>query len=337
MADAADIDSIAALEAAIGKTPPAVNLKVIDHADAGACRWLAAAPLLFAGVGGADALTVTLAGGAPGFARADPATLSIPCAAFDDPELLVPGRPFASLFLIPGIGETLRINGHIEAVTGGEAHIAIADCYAHCAKALIRSTFWQAEPIAAPAGDAAAFAAATRFMALATVDPHGAADISPKGDPAGAMVRFDEAGDLWFAERPGNRRADGLRNIVAQPRIAAALLVPGADEIMLIRGRARATTDAAACAAFTVQDKTPLLATRVADLTVERRASPALARARLWPAAPAPADIRPAKIFADHVRLNKNKGLAARVAGALVSVPGLMQKGLDKDYKDNLY
>src|SRR3546814_10041367 len=70
-------------------------------------------------------------------------------------------------------------------MTGGEAHIAIADCYAHCAKALIRSAFWQAEPGAAPTGDAAAFAAATRFMALATVDPHGAADISPKGDPAG--------------------------------------------------------------------------------------------------------------------------------------------------------
>src|SRR3546814_18245026 len=80
--------------------------------------------------------------------------------------------PFRStLLLIPGIGETLRINGRVEAMTGGEAHIAIADCYAHCAKALIRSAFWQAEPGAAPTGDAAAFAAATRFMALATVDP----------------------------------------------------------------------------------------------------------------------------------------------------------------------
>src|SRR3546814_11232925 len=83
-------------------------------------------------------------------------------------------------------------------MTGGEAHIAIADCYAHCAKALIRSAFWQAEPGAAPTGDAAAFAAATRFMALATVDPHGAADISPKGDPAGSMVRLDAAGDPWL-------------------------------------------------------------------------------------------------------------------------------------------
>ena len=53
--------------------------------------------------------------------------------------------------------------------------------------------------------------------------------------------------------------------------------------------------------------------------------------------APAPADIKPAKMFAEHVRLNKDKGLGARIAGAFVSVPGLMQRGLDKDYKDNLY
>ena len=42
-------------------------------------------------------------------------------------------------------------------------------------------------------------------------------------------------------------------------------------------------------------------------------------------------------MFAEHIRLNKDKGLGARIAGAFVSVPGLMQRGLDKDYKDNLY
>ena len=63
----------------------------------------------------------------------------------------------------------------------------------------------------------------------------------------------------------------------------------------------------------------------------------ALARARLWPAAPAPADIKPAKMFAEHLRLNKDKGLGARIASAAVSIPGLMRKALDKDYKDNLY
>ncbi|WP_260580921.1 hypothetical protein [Sphingopyxis sp. PET50] len=53
--------------------------------------------------------------------------------------------------------------------------------------------------------------------------------------------------------------------------------------------------------------------------------------------APAPGDISPARMFAEHLRLNKNKGIGARIASAVVSIPGFMQKGLDKDYKNNLY
>ncbi|WP_168707942.1 hypothetical protein [Sphingopyxis sp. PAMC25046] len=47
-----DIDSVAGREAILGKTPPSVNLKVIDHVDESAMRWLApriAAALLIPG------------------------------------------------------------------------------------------------------------------------------------------------------------------------------------------------------------------------------------------------------------------------------------------------
>src|SRR3546814_15012643 len=91
-------------------------------------------------------------------------------------------------------------------------------------------------------------------MALATIDAAGCADLSPKGDPAGAMAHI--AGDqLWFADRPGNRRADSFRNIIAQPRIAAALLIPGSSHIAIIRGTAMLTDDANARASFEVQGK----------------------------------------------------------------------------------
>lgn len=331
-----DIDSIAGLEAILGKTPPAVNLKVIDHVDESAMRWLAASPLMFAGFGDTRSIAVTLAGGAPGFASAEPAMLSIPLAALDDPGLAVPNASFGSLFLVPGIGETLRINGRVASVEDGNARIAVAECYVHCAKALIRSGFWPADPLDAAPATPGEFAAGARFMALATIDAAGAADLSPKGDPAGTMAHV--AGDqLWFADRPGNRRADSFRNIIAQPRIAAALLIPGTAQVAILRGTAMLTDDETARASFEVQGKVPLLATRVDDVEIELRASPALARAALWPAAAAPADIKPAKMFADHVKLNKDKGLGARIAGAFVSVPGLMQRGLDKDYKDNLY
>lgn len=331
-----DIDSIAGLEAILGKAPPAVNLKVIDHVDAMARRWLASSPLMFAGFGGAGGVTVTLGGGAPGFAAAEPATLAVPLAALDDPALAIAGASFGSLFLVPGIGETLRINGRVAGIDDGVARIAVEECYVHCAKALIRSGFWSALPSGTAPATPAAFATRSCFMALATMDAAGHADLSPKGDPAGSMVHV--AGDrLWFADRPGNRRTDSFRNLIAQPRIAAALLIPGSSGVAIIRGTATPTDDATARASFEVKGKVPLLATRVDDLDIEIRPSPALARAALWPAAAAPADIRPAKMFAEHVRLNKDKGLGARIAGAFVSVPGLMQRGLDKDYKDNLY
>ncbi|GAO80137.1 pyridoxamine 5'-phosphate oxidase family protein [Sphingopyxis sp. C-1] len=331
-----DIDSIAGLEAILGKAPPAVGLKVIDHVDATAQRWLAASPLMFAGFGDADGIAITLGGGDAGFAAADPATLSIPIAALDDPALAVAGASFGSLFLVPGIGETLRVNGRVAAVDDGDARVAVEECYVHCAKALIRSGFWSAAPNDDAPGSPDAFAGASCFMALATMDAAGNADLSPKGDPAGAMTHV--AGDqLWFADRPGNRRTDSFRNLIGQPRIAAALLIPGASSVAIVRGTAMLTDDETARATFAVQGKVPLLATRVDDVDIAIRPSAALARAKLWPAAAAPADIKPAKMFAEHVRLNKDKGIGARIASAFVSVPGVMQSSLDKDYKTNLY
>lgn len=330
------IDTIAAFEGVIGKTPAPMDLKVIDHLDDSALRWIAVSPLMFAGFGDGASIAITLGGGVPGFASGSPDILRLPLAALDDPTLARPGLGFGSLFLAPGIGETLRVNGRVADMRDGEAWITVEECYAHCAKALIRSAFWSADPLEEVPDEPTAFAATSRFMALATIDSQGRADLSPKGDPAGSMARV-EGDRVWFADRPGNRRADSFRNIIVQPKIAAALLVPGSSQVALLSGAARLTTDEAMRARFTVRSKTPLLAACVEDAVVELRPSGALERARLWPVAARADGIDPAKMFVAHVRLNKSKGLGARLAGAVLSVPGLMQKGLDKDYERNLY
>lgn len=330
------VDSIAALEAVVGKPSPAIDLKVIDHVDPTAQRWLASAPLMFAGVGdGIGGIAVTLAGGEPGFARSDGPTLSIPLDRIDDAALLRVGEGFGSLFLLPGIGETLRINGRVAEIADGAVRIAVEECYVHCAKALIRSDFWKAEPEETVPTAAHAFVGASRFMALATIDPIGAADLSPKGDPAGRLARID-GGALAFPDRPGNRRTDSFRNIIAQPRIAAALLIPGSTMVATLTGSATLDSDGAACALFAVGDKQPLLAGRVDDLAIALAPSAAIARARLWPAAAAPAGISPAKMLGEHLHVNRSKGIGARIASAVVT-PGMIQKGLDQDYKNNLY
>lgn len=331
------IDNIADLEAVIGKTPAPMHLKVIDHLDNGALRWISESPLMFSAMGDRSNIGVTLAGGAPGFATAHTHELRIPVALVDDPALAKAGVAFGSLFLIPGIGETLRVNGRVIAVDSEDIHIAVEECYGHCAKALIRSDLWTAQPSPAP-DDPAAFVAAARFLALATIGAEGRADLSPKGDPTGCMAQLD--GDaLWFADRPGNRRIDSFRNMIDQSRVALALLVPGSARVTILRGNAQLTTEVAARECFTVKDKTPLLAIRVAIEKIELCDSPALARADLWPVR-TECDIDPAKLFVEHIKLNKARGVGATLARASLSLPGmtgLLKKGLGKDYRDNLY
>ncbi|OJH39048.1 pyridoxamine 5-phosphate oxidase [Cystobacter ferrugineus] len=333
------MDTVDALEACIGKAPAPVNLKVIDHLDEGALRWIAASPLVFAGFGEAPRIGVTLGGGHPGFAGGDAHELRLPTALLDDPTLARPGMGFGSLFPLPGIGETLRVNGRVVKADEGEIRIAVEECYGHCAKALIRSDFWAASPGAATPRDAAAFLSASRFMALATIDAQGRADLSPKGDPAGTMASLED-GRAWFAERPGNRRVDSFRNIIVQPHVAAALLIPGSTHVAHLSGSAWLTTDEAVRARFVVQGKTPVLVTGIDEPTIDLRESPTLVRANLWPVKARPEGIDVAKVFVTHVKLNSDKGLGARLASAVLSVPGvtgLLQKGLDKDYKTNLY
>lgn len=333
------IASIDVLEGVIGRTPGAMHLKVIDHLDAGALRWIAASPLTFAGFGDGSGMRVTLGGGAPGFVQAGTHALRLSAAALDDPALARTGAAFGALFLVPGIGETLRVNGRVTAAGPDGIRVAVEECYGHCAKALIRSDLWAAAPVADAPDDPAAFIAASRFLALATSGEQGRADLSPKGDPAGSMARLD--GDtLWFADRPGNRRVDSFRNILTQPRVALALLIPGANRVAIVRGAARLTTDADARARFEVRGKTPLLAIGVKVDRLELRASPALARATLWPVTPDTHGIEPARLFVEHIRLNRSAGLGGRLASAALAVPGvqgLLKKGLDKDYRDNLY
>lgn len=332
------ITTVAALEACIGKAPAPIHLKVIDHLDEGALRWISASPLMFAGFGEGSRIQVTL-GGPAGLAGGEARELRLPTAMLDEPTLARPGMGFCSLFLLPGIGETLRVNGRVAAVREGQIRITVEECYGHCAKSLIRSDFWAASPGATAPQDAAAFVSASRFMALATIDTQGRADLSPKGDPAGTMSSLQE-GRAWFAERPGNRRADSFHNILTQPHVAAVLLIPGSTHVAHLSGTASLTTDETARAQFIVQGKTPILVTGIDNPVIELRESPALVRANLWPVPARPEGIDPGKVFVAHVKLNSDKSLGARLAGAVLSVPGvtgLLQKGLEKDYKNNLY
>ncbi|MDM4772710.1 pyridoxamine 5'-phosphate oxidase family protein [Solimonas sp. SE-A11] len=331
------IETLPALEAVVGKVPGPRDLKVIDFLDAASLRWLQTSPLLFAAFGDGRGIAITVGGGEPGFVQApDARRLRISLALLDHPDQAQPGLGFGGLFLSPSLCETLRVNGRVVSVAEGVVEIEVRECYLHCAKALIRSEFWKGEPGGEIPDTATAFVDASRFMALATINEQGQADVSPKGDPRGAMLQM-RSGDAWFADRPGNRRVDSFRNILAQPRVAAAVLVPGSSRMVLLSGTACLTTDAAMRALFTVAERLPKLATCIEQPLLQAYDSAALARAQPWPALPAAADIDPAAIFKAHVMHSKSGGIMAGIARTALAVPGFMDKTLQNDYKKNLY
>src|SRR4051812_16623902 len=67
------------------------------------------------------------------------------------------------------------------------------------------------------------------FVCVATTRPDGGIDVSPRGDPAGFVRILDEQ-TLLIPERPGNRIADTLSNLIADPRIGLLFLVPGVGD-----------------------------------------------------------------------------------------------------------
>jgi len=146
-------------------TPPTelALLKQLDRLDAHCRNFLAHSPFCVIGSTRAERGTdVSPRGDAPGFARVlDDHTIAIPDRPgnnrLDTMSNIVADAEIGLLFFIPGIDETLRVNGTARlsrepallaaaAVRGREPHIVILvtvrEAFLHCGKALKRSRLW---------------------------------------------------------------------------------------------------------------------------------------------------------------------------------------------------
>ncbi|MFC7504664.1 pyridoxamine 5'-phosphate oxidase family protein [Nocardioides sp. GCM10030258] len=124
--------------------------------------------------------------------------------------------------------------------------------------------------------------AATPFCVLGTADAEGRCDVSPKGDPAGQLVHVIDDQTIAIAERPGNRRADGYRNILANPHVGLNFLIPGRGDTLRINGRARLVSDAPFFEEMVVKGHRPLLAVVVEIETIFFHCAKAFLRSQLW-------------------------------------------------------
>ena len=119
------------------------------------------------------------------------------------------------------------------------------------------------------------------FVLLATSSPDGTCDVSPRGDPPGFVRVLDEQ-TLLLPERPGNRLADSLRNILANPRVGLIFVVPGVGDTLRVNGRATLVTDDELLAPSAVDGKVPTLGILVDADEVFTHCSKAFLRSQLW-------------------------------------------------------
>ncbi len=124
--------------------------------------------------------------------------------------------------------------------------------------------------------------AASPFCVMATADAEGNCDVSPKGDPAGRLAHVIDDRTLAIAERPGNRRADGYRNILANPHVGLNFFIPGRGDTLRVNGRARLVTDAPFFDAMAIRGKRPLLAVVVDIDDIFFHCAKAFLRSGLW-------------------------------------------------------
>ncbi|GAA3824995.1 MULTISPECIES: pyridoxamine 5'-phosphate oxidase family protein [Amycolatopsis] len=136
------------------------------------------------------------------------------------------------------------------------------------------------------------------FCLIATSDAAGRCDVSPKGDPAGFTVVLDDR-TIAVPERPGNRRADGFRNILANPHVGLLYFIPGRGDTLRINGRARLVRDAPFFDEMVVKGHRPRLAILVEIDEVFHHCSKAFLRSRLWEADTwAPEEMAPRAVIA---------------------------------------
>ena len=119
------------------------------------------------------------------------------------------------------------------------------------------------------------------FLCLATSAADGTCDVSPKGDPAG-FVRILDDRTLLLPDRPGNRLADSLRNVLENPHVALLFVIPGVTDTFRVNGRAEIVTDPELLELCAVEGKVPKLAMRIEIEQAYTHCSKAFLRSKLW-------------------------------------------------------
>lgn len=158
------VATVSELEAIYGHAAETSTVKEVDRVTPHYARFVEASPFAILATGGPEGLDCSPRGDRPGFVRIhDERTLMLPDRhgnnRIDSLRNIVRDPRVALLFLIPGAGNTLRVNGRAVISTDPELLasfavegraprsvivVSVQAVYFQCARAIIRSALWDA-------------------------------------------------------------------------------------------------------------------------------------------------------------------------------------------------
>lgn len=352
------------IEAIVGAPIPAVRMKQIGALDEGCRRVLANAPI--AGFGFRDeqgGWHSTFVGGAGGFVHVEsPKRIRFELPARHPTPKSGSGASF--VFLLPGIGETLRLNGSVAERRGDRIIVTVEEAFVHCARSILRSGLWEgprapgATAVEPPLprdgarhareggllGDpsVARFLASSPFAVVSSWDASGSGDTSPRGDFPGFLRILDHE-TLVIPDRRGNRRTDTFHNVMTCAQVSLAAVVPGRDDVLHVSGTAYVTDEPALLSTMALAGKPPQAALVIRVERAELLANEALQRSKIWQCsahgdAAAIPDLM--ALATQHLALNKGGGVKAAMIRVLGSgagaFPRLLRWLIDLGYRKGL-
>jgi len=172
---------------------------------------------------------------------------------------------------------------------------------------------------------ARAFLERCPFLVLGTADDCGHLDASPKGDAPGFVLIEDDR-HLVIPDRPGNKLAYGLENILANPRVGILFLVPGTPETLRVNGTAQLTCEPALMERLAARGRPAKIGIRVSIEEVFFHCAKAFIRSRLW---------KPEE-WGERHRVSFGEIYAKRT-NAGPAVARAVDQAVEDDYDQNLY
>jgi PPOX class probable FMN-dependent enzyme len=163
------------------------------------------------------------------------------------------------------------------------------------------------------------------FLVLSSADRHGHLDASPKGDAPG-FVLVEDDNTIVIPDRPGNKLAYGLVNVLENPHVGVLFMIPGTTETLRVNGSAELRSDPELLERLAARGKPAVLAIRV---TVEEcffHCSKAFIRSNLW---------KP-ETWPEKQKISFGTMLARRIAADDPNLPQVIDDLVEADARTNL-